>query len=173
MSITHSVVSNSLRPHGLGLARLFCPWDSSGKNTGVGCHFLLQKSFPTQGSNPDLQHCRQTLYHLSHQGGSRKERNNKDEEHRKTCQTFFKSLRNGKLSALCFCMPKWLCLTNDQIKSLKHVEQWSHFIVPIKYIFNWLDRMALFDISITKFRKEMNVWTLDLNQKTSRVWAQS
>ena len=33
--------------------------------------------------------------------------------------------------------------------------------------------MALFDISITKLRKEMNVWTLDLNQKTSRVWAQS
>ena len=81
--------SNSLRPHGLGLARLFCPWDSSGKYTGVRCHFLLQKSFPTQGSNPDLQHCRQTLYHLSHQGGSRKERNNKDEEHRKHVKLFF------------------------------------------------------------------------------------
>ena len=33
-------------------ARLFCPWDSPGKNTGVGCHFLLQGIFPTQGSNP-------------------------------------------------------------------------------------------------------------------------
>ena len=38
-----------------------------GKNTGVGCHFLLQGIFLTQGSNPDLQHCRQTLYRLSHQ----------------------------------------------------------------------------------------------------------
>ena len=38
------------------------------KNTGVGCHFLLQGIFPTQGSNPGLLHCRQTLYHLSHQG---------------------------------------------------------------------------------------------------------
>ena len=35
-------------------ARLLCPWDFSGKNTGVGCHFLLQGIFPTQGSNPHL-----------------------------------------------------------------------------------------------------------------------
>ena len=34
--------------------RLLCPWDSPGKNTGVGCHFLLQGIFPTQGSNPSL-----------------------------------------------------------------------------------------------------------------------
>ena len=31
-----------------------CPWDSPGKNTGVGCHFLLQGLFPTQGSNTRL-----------------------------------------------------------------------------------------------------------------------
>ena len=37
-------------------------------NTGVGCHFLLQGIFPTQGSSPGLPHCRQTLYHLSHRG---------------------------------------------------------------------------------------------------------
>ena len=42
----------------------------SSKNTGVGCHFLLQETFMTQGLNPDLPHCRQTLYHLSHQGYS-------------------------------------------------------------------------------------------------------
>ena len=35
---------------------------------GVGCHSLLQEIFPTQGSNPGLLHCRQILYHLSHQG---------------------------------------------------------------------------------------------------------
>ena len=35
---------------------------------GVGCHFLLQGIFPAQGSNPGLQHCRQALYRLSHQG---------------------------------------------------------------------------------------------------------
>ena len=42
--------------------------DSPGKNTGVGCHVLLEGVFPTQGSNPHLPHCRQILYHLSHQG---------------------------------------------------------------------------------------------------------
>ena len=49
-------------------ARLLCPWDSSGKNTGVGCPALLQGIFPTQGSNPGLLHCRQIFYHLPHQG---------------------------------------------------------------------------------------------------------
>ena len=39
-----------------------------GRSTGVGCHFLLQGIFPTQGSNPALPYCRQLLYHLSHQG---------------------------------------------------------------------------------------------------------
>ena len=48
--------------------KLLCPWDSQGKSTGVGCHFLLQGIFPTQGSNPGLSHCRQTLYRLNHQG---------------------------------------------------------------------------------------------------------
>ena len=42
--------------------------DSPGKNTGVGCHFLPQGIFPTQGSNPGLPHCRQILYQLSHKG---------------------------------------------------------------------------------------------------------
>ena len=40
--------------------------DSQGKNTGVGCHGLLQGIFPTQGSNPGLLHCRQILYQLSY-----------------------------------------------------------------------------------------------------------
>ena len=41
-------------PH--GLTRLLCQWDSPGKNTGVGCHSLLQGIFPTQGSNLRLWH---------------------------------------------------------------------------------------------------------------------
>ena len=45
--------------------------DSPGKNSGVGCHALLQGIFPTQGLNPGLPHCRQILYHLSHQGNPR------------------------------------------------------------------------------------------------------
>ena len=42
--------------------------DSPGKNTGVGCHALLQGIFPTQGLNPGLPHCRWICYHLSLQG---------------------------------------------------------------------------------------------------------
>ena len=47
-------------------AKLLCPWNSPGKNTGVGCHFLLQGIFPTQRSNPLLLcplHYRCVLYH--------------------------------------------------------------------------------------------------------------
>ena len=39
-----------------------------GKDSGVGCHALLQGIFPTQGLNPGLLQCRQILYRLSHQG---------------------------------------------------------------------------------------------------------
>ena len=71
LCVSHSVVSNSFRPHGVQPARFLCPWDSPGKNTGVGCHFLLQRIFLTQRSNLGqslgLLHCMQTLYHLSHQ----------------------------------------------------------------------------------------------------------
>ena len=66
-NVSRSVVSDSLQPHGLQLARLLCPWGSPGKNTGVGCHALLQGIFLIQGLNLDLPHCRQILYHLSHQ----------------------------------------------------------------------------------------------------------
>ena len=45
--------------------------DSPGKNTGVGCHALLQGIFPTQGSNLGLLHCRQILYWLNHQRSPR------------------------------------------------------------------------------------------------------
>ena len=58
----------TLRPRGLQPTRLLGPWDSPGKSTGVGCHLLLQGIFQTQGSNPSLPHCRQTLYPLSQQG---------------------------------------------------------------------------------------------------------
>ena len=54
---------NSLRPHGMKLTRLFCPWDFSHKNTGAGWHFLLQGIFPTQGPNPRLLLGRWIHYH--------------------------------------------------------------------------------------------------------------
>ena len=42
------IVSASFRPHGLQPARLLCPWDSPGMNTGAGCRFLLQGIFLAQ-----------------------------------------------------------------------------------------------------------------------------
>ena len=57
----------TLKSHRLQPTRFLCPFDSPGKNTGVGCHFLLQGIFLTQGQNPGLLHCRRILYQLSHQ----------------------------------------------------------------------------------------------------------
>ena len=48
--VSCSVMSDSLQPHRLQPARLLCPWNFTGKNTGMGCHFFFQ----TQGSNPCL-----------------------------------------------------------------------------------------------------------------------
>ena len=60
---SHSVISNSLRLHGLQ-----SPWNSPGQNTGVGSLSFLQRIFLTQELNQSLLHCRQILYHLSYQG---------------------------------------------------------------------------------------------------------
>ena len=63
-----SIMSDSLRSYGMQPSRLLCSWDFQGKNSRVGCHFLLQGIFLTQGLNPGFLYCRLILYHLSHQG---------------------------------------------------------------------------------------------------------
>ena len=60
---SHSVVSSSLRLHGL-----YSTWNSPGQNTGVGSLSLLQGIFPAQGSNPGVLRWRRILYQLSHKG---------------------------------------------------------------------------------------------------------
>ena len=65
-SESHLVVSDSLRPQGLD-----SPWNSPGQNTGMGSLSLLQGSFPIQGLNAGLPHCRHILYQLSHKGSPR------------------------------------------------------------------------------------------------------
>ena len=64
------VMVSCVQPFAVCLA-LLCPWNSPGKNTGVGSHSLLQRIFLTQGSNLGLLYCRQILYSLSHQGSPR------------------------------------------------------------------------------------------------------
>ena len=59
---SHSVMSDCWQFHGLYPARSLCPWNSPGKNTGMGCHSLLQGIFLTQGLNPGLLHCRQMFF---------------------------------------------------------------------------------------------------------------
>ena len=52
-------------------SRVLCPWDFPGKNTGVGCHLLLQEGLLSQGSNPrllSLLHWEADFLQLSHQG---------------------------------------------------------------------------------------------------------
>ena len=61
-------MSNSLGPDGLQPARLLCPWNSPDKDIGVGSHSLLQGIFWPRDWTWVLRHCKQILYHLSHQG---------------------------------------------------------------------------------------------------------
>ena len=66
MKVTNAQSCLTLSPRRLYPTRLFCPWNSASKNTGVGNHSLLQGIFPPpQGSKLGLLHCRQILYHLS------------------------------------------------------------------------------------------------------------
>ena len=72
-----SIVSNYLWPHGLSPTSLPCPWNFPDKNTGVGCHFLLQRIFPIQGLNlllSCLLHWQADALPLSHLGSPRSKR---------------------------------------------------------------------------------------------------
>ena len=64
-------MSDSVLPHRWQPTRILCPWDSPGKNTGVGCYALLQGIFLTEGLNMSLLHCRRILHQLSHKGSPR------------------------------------------------------------------------------------------------------
>ena len=63
VELVTSVISDSLRSHGLVAHQVPLSMDSPGNSTRVGWHSSLQGIFPTQGSNLGLLHCRQILYH--------------------------------------------------------------------------------------------------------------
>ena len=69
LCVSCSVVSDSVTPQ-TEAYQASLSMGFSGKNSGVGCHSLLQEIFPTQGLNLGLLHCRQIVYHLSHQRSS-------------------------------------------------------------------------------------------------------
>ena len=66
--LSRSVMSDSLQPHGLQLARLLCPWGFSRPEYWNGLPCPPPGDLPNLGMNPGLPHCSWTLYSLSHQG---------------------------------------------------------------------------------------------------------
>ena len=68
--ILNEKVKSKLSPN-LCNPTVYSPWNSPGQNTGVGSLCLLQRIFPTQGSDPGLPHCKRVLYQLSHKGRPR------------------------------------------------------------------------------------------------------
>ena len=118
--------------------------DSPGKNTAVGCHALLQGIFPTQGSNPDLPHYRQILYHLSHQGSPR------TQEWVTYLFSRGSSWPGNQTGASCIAgrfFTSWatrkaphLMLSGVKINILDVIKEWRNFIVQRKevFLFFWL-----------------------------------
>ena len=92
-------MSDSLQPQGL-----YNPWNFPGQTTEVGSHYLLQGTFPIQGSNPGLLHCRQILYQLSHEGSPR-------------------NTGVGSVSLL-----QWIFLTQELNQGLLHCRQLSYLL---------------------------------------------
>ena len=103
-------------PMDCSLTRFLRPWDFPGKDTGVGCHFLIQEIFPTQGLNLGLLHCRPTLYCLSHQGSppyTQRNHNSKRHLHSNVhCSTIYNSQD---------IEPTWMPITEEWIKNMWYV----------------------------------------------------
>ena len=134
----------------MACTKLLCLWDFLGKSTGVGCHFLFQGIFPTQGSNPGLQHCRQTLHHLSHQGSPPLKRNTAIQLIRKTtCITKYICFLNYKHNE-CSLKKSWTVQKGMLILSLSRTKQhyknvlellsvnFDAYIVPLHTHFSFL-----------------------------------
>ena len=96
--------------HGLQPTRLLCPWDSSGKNTGVVCHFILQKIFWTQGLNSGLQHWQADSSPLSHVKSLRECIKILQQEGKLTKQLCYPVLFLPTLSHFDQIKPRTLCL---------------------------------------------------------------
>ena len=152
-------------PWTVACTKLLGPWDFLGKSTGVGCHFLFQGIFPTQGSNPGLQHCRQTLHHLSHQGSPPLKRNTAIQLIRKTtCITKYICFLNYKHNE-CSLKKSWTVQKGMLILSLSRTKQhyknvlellsvnFDAYIVPLHTHFSFLFFSFFF---FTQMRSQCN-----------------
>ena len=120
-----------LQPHGLYLTRILCPWDSSGKNIGVGGHFPSPWHLP----NPGIEiaslcplHCRWILYHFSHQGSPKINYGNNETKETSSWNLFIletiSRLEKGLIPRLFICMTRWMMVSftekeNTEGKSLE------------------------------------------------------
>ena len=147
------------------------------KNTGVGCHSLLQGIFTTQRSNLGLLHCRQILYHLCHQGNFNKHRSHILHDALLITKLFHMysfleaSLQTSELLSSVYDgdkqgwqklgeLPKWLSAADSQIWAHLLVLQWwlqSTSINQKGDVYRSLDQ---------KFHSELNSYP---NQKDMRV----
>ena len=163
-------MSDSCNPMDCSPPRLLCLWIFPGKDTGLGCHFLLQGIFPTQGSNPRLLHCRRILYWLSHQGSP-------------TLKEFPSPSHCFTLCHLLLCSPSFsyaclLCSCPESTKSqqtivTKSTKFWSQVvgvkILPLLFISNLLTFLCLSFFHLQNennnstyligLLKGLNVWT--------------
>ena len=135
-SVSSSVVPHSLQPHGLQPTRLPCPWGFPGKDTGVGGHFLLQGIFPTQGSNLDLLHCRQILYHLSYEGSPLSRPSETIKLYFCFCRVEGNYMWHNATSVLCTV---WLNECLHSLPTFLQRKQWFYFLAIRKSLFlGWL-----------------------------------
>ena len=123
-------MSNSLEPYGQ-----YSPWNSPGQNTGVGSLSLLQGSFPTQGSNQDLSHCRRILYQLSHKG-SLFLGNNTREKKNDSCL--------NEAEFLAFIPWNFLLCSGVMWRNYCHLQNWLE---------NWCSRICLDEVVTSLFEQ--------------------
>ena len=122
LKISHSVMSDCLRPYGLQPARLLCPWNLPGRNTGAGCCFRLQRIFLSQGSNPRLLHWQADSLPLS--------------QLRSPCfslkPSLTKALDHVSLSPTSVPLPPQICLAwpPDHVASNSHPKTMNFFPGP-------------------------------------------
>ena len=150
-------MTDSLQPHRLQPARLLCPWNSPGKNPGVGSHSLLQGIFLTQGSTPGLPHCREILYHLSHQGN-------------------YTSIKNKNKAKFCQkrtekCTWLMLLFNNQKVLEIWKVGQRDN-LIPISKMKEYSSENDRWVISIKVVQAEYAILLLHYNTLPSiRTWS--
>ena len=180
---SHSVVSDSLQPHGL-----YRPWNSPGQNTGMGSLSLLQGIFPTQGWNPGLPHCRQILYQLSHMGSPCRKQyrrpgfnylpNAAERTHHQGQETHSPQARQLP------CGKSWRSIktiswSNSLTKNITFVREvtrhLSSFVTSVVFDLDLWKNPLNFDRNLTKLLGSgvvwrLGVWALELNRMGLESW---